>query len=132
VLLGGAYAAVVLGLSWLLPQDSTLVVAGATLAVAAAFQPARRRIQRLVDRRFNRRRYDTARTVAVFAARLREQVDLDALSVELLVVVEETMQPTQSSLWLRPSDSAASNQRMRGTSGADGRPTAAGTALHLR
>jgi hypothetical protein len=100
--------------------------------VAAAFQPARRRIQRLVDRRFNRRRYDTARTVAVFAARLREQVDLDALSVELLVVVEETMQPTQSSLWLRSSDSAASNQRMRGTSRADGRATAAGTALHLR
>jgi peptidoglycan/LPS O-acetylase OafA/YrhL len=102
VLLGSAYAAVVLGLGQLLPQDSSLVVAGATLAVAAAFQPARRRVQDLVDRRFNRRRYDAARTVEAFAVRLREQVDLDALSAELLRLVERTVQPTQASLWLRP------------------------------
>jgi hypothetical protein len=103
LLLGLGYAGVVLGLGRLLPQGSTLVVAAATLAVAAAFQPARRRIQRAVDRRFNRRRYDAARTIQAFSARLRQQVDLEALTGELLAVVEQTMQPTRVSLWLRPS-----------------------------
>jgi hypothetical protein len=103
VLLGGGYAGVVLGLGQLLGQDSSLVVAAATLAVAAAFQPARRRVQAVVDRRFNRRRYDAARTIAAFSARLREQVDLDTLAAELLGVVDQTMQPTQAWLWLRPA-----------------------------
>jgi hypothetical protein len=102
VLLGGGYAAVVLGLGQLLGRDSSLVVAAATLALAAAFQPARRRIQAAVDRRFNRRRYDAAQTIQAFSARLREQVDLDTLTGELLAVVEQTVQPTQASLWLRP------------------------------
>jgi hypothetical protein len=102
LLLGGGYALVVLGLGQLLGRDSSLVVAGATLAVAAAFQPAHRRVQAVVDRRFNRRRYDAARTLDAFAVRLREQVDLDALSTELLAVVDQTMQPTQVALWLRP------------------------------
>jgi hypothetical protein len=102
VLLGLGYAGVVLGLGRLLPQGSSLVVAGATLAVAAAFQPARRRIQQRVDRRFNRRRFDAARTIEGFSGRLRQQVDLDTLTAEVLAVVEQTMQPAQASLWLRP------------------------------
>jgi hypothetical protein len=101
LLLGLGYTAVVLGLGRLLGRDSSLVVAAATLAVAAVFQPARRRVQRLVDRRFNRRRYDAARTVEHFATRLRDQVDLDALHGELLAVVNQTVAPTQASLWLR-------------------------------
>jgi hypothetical protein len=104
VLLGLGYAGVVLGLGRLLPQGSSLVVAGATLAVAALFQPARRRIQTLVDRRFNRRRYDTAQTVAMFSARLHQEIDLDTLTGELLAVVEQTMQPTKTSLWLRQQE----------------------------
>jgi hypothetical protein len=102
VLLGLGYAGVVLGLGRLLPQGSSLAVAAATLAVAAVFQPARRRVQGAVDRRFNRRRYDAARTIQGFSARLREQVDLDALTAELVVVADQTMQPTLVSVWLRP------------------------------
>ena len=103
VLLGLGYAAVVLGLGGLLGQDSSLVVAAATLAVAALFQPARRRIQAGVDRRFNRRRYDAAQTIGDFSARLRHQVDLDTLTAEVMAVVDQTMQPTWASLWLRPA-----------------------------
>jgi hypothetical protein len=108
VLLGGGYAVVVLGLGQVLGRDSSLVVAGATLAVAALFQPARHRIQRAVDRRFNRRRHDAARTIAAFNDRLHQHLDLDTLTVEVLAVVEETMQPTQASLWLRPAPNGRS------------------------
>jgi MFS family permease len=109
VLLGGGYAAVVLGLGQLLGQDSSLVVAGATLAVAALFQPARHHIQAAVDRRFNRRRFDAARTIAAFSTRLRDEIDLDTLSAELLALVDQTMQPTRVSLWLRAPEGASNS-----------------------
>jgi hypothetical protein len=111
VLLGVVYAGVVLVLGQLFGQDrSSLAVAGATLAAAAVFQPARRRIQQAVDRRFNRRRYDAAKTVEAFSARLREQVDLDTLTSELLAVANQTVEPTAVFLWLRPSGSMAQDQ----------------------
>ena len=110
VLLGLGYATVALGLGGLLGRDSSLSVAAATLAVAAAFQPLRRRVQAVVDRRFNRRRYDAARTVEAFSTRLREQVDLSTLTGELLAVVDLTMQPVSASLWLQsPARSAGSS-----------------------
>src|SRR5215213_1567327 len=102
--LGAVYAGLVLALGLLGGVGGELpswAVAGATLAVAALFQPLRRRVQAAVDRRFNRRRYDAARTVEAFSARLRDQVDLDTLAAELLAGVEQTVQPTRASLWLR-------------------------------
>jgi hypothetical protein len=114
-LLGVIYAGIVLTLGQLfggLGEDPpSWAVAGATLAVAALFQPARRRIQRGVDRRFNRRKYDTVKTIEAYSARLRDQVDLDTLSAELLAVVDQTMQPTAASLWLRPSAQAPRGER---------------------
>jgi hypothetical protein len=114
-LLGGVYAAIVLVLGQLFggveKNPPSLAVAGATLAVAALFQPARRRIQQAVDRRFNRRKYDTARTIEAFASRLRDEVHLDNLSAELLAVVDQTMEPTQAWLWLRPAPTPSGTPR---------------------
>jgi hypothetical protein len=117
-LLGGVYAGAVLVLGQVFGGVSSnppsWAVAGATLTVTALFQPARRNIQQRVDRRFNRRKYNAATTIEAFSARLREQVDLDTLSVELLAVVDQTMQPAAASLWLRSSAQAPPGGEGRG------------------
>jgi hypothetical protein len=78
-------------------------VAASTLVAVALFNPLRRRVQKLVDRRFNRARYDAESTVAAFALRLRDDVDLDAVSSEFVRAVEASVEPAHVSLWLRPT-----------------------------
>lgn len=101
-LLAGTYAGLVFMLRDLLPsQGSSLAVAASTLAVAALFNPMRRRIQGLVDRRFNRSRYDLARIIEGFAERLRTEVDLDQLGRDLRLVASQSMHPRSIALWMR-------------------------------
>jgi hypothetical protein len=104
LILGSLFVAVILVAQALLApvtQSNELAVAGSTLLVFALFQPIRRRVQRLVDRRFNRSRYDAEQTVAAFAQRLRDEVDLEQLRAEILATVAATVEPSSVSLWLR-------------------------------
>jgi hypothetical protein len=120
--LGLGYAGVVLMLGQLFGgvtgDPPAWAVAGATLTVAALFQPARRRIQAIVDRRFNRRRYDAAKIIEAYGVRLHDEIDLDTLSAELLTVVDQAMEPTHISLWLQPYPHGSS-----ATARAEARPT---------
>ncbi|HZJ51312.1 MAG TPA: hypothetical protein VFF07_10835, partial [Actinomycetota bacterium] len=98
--LGLSYFALVAGISSV-AGESSLTVAGATLAVAALFQPLRQRIQAFIDRRFYRSKYDAEQTLADFSAKLRNDIDLDHLTTEMAAVVHDTLQPAHFSLWLR-------------------------------
>jgi hypothetical protein len=100
----GVYAGLVLLITQVLKFHSTVAVAAATLAAAALFNPLRRRVQRVVDRRFNRARYDADQTVTAFAARLKDAVDLDSVRDDLAAVVEQALEPAHMSVWIRAGE----------------------------
>jgi hypothetical protein len=99
-LLVGVYAGLVLLATQVLKIHGTVAVAAATLAAAALFNPLRRRVQRAVDRRFNRARYDADQTIAAFASRLQDAVDLDAVRDDLAGVVQKALEPAHISVWM--------------------------------
>jgi N-terminal 7TM region of histidine kinase len=103
-LLIGVYAAVVLLATRVLPFHTPVAVAGATLLAAALFNPLRRRVQRAVDRRFNRARYDADTAITTFAAQLREAVDLDTVRADLLGAVHAALEPAHVSVWISQRD----------------------------
>ena len=103
-LLAGVFIAIVALATDVLPFSSPVGVAASTLAAAALFNPLRLRVQRLVDRRFNRARYDAEAIIAGFTLRLREAVDLDTVRSELLRAVNGAVQPAHASLWIKPPD----------------------------
>jgi len=100
----GVYAGSVTLTTRVLPFTSPVGVAASTLIVAGLFNPLRRRVQRLVDRRFNRARYDAGKTVAAFASRLRDEVDLDSIRDDLVGVVRNALEPAQVSVWISQRD----------------------------
>ena len=106
-LLVGVFVSLVVLTTRVLPFSSPVGVAASTLAAAALFNPLRRRIQRLVDRRFNRARYDAEATVTAFRMRLREAVDMDTVQRELLRAADRAVEPAHTSLWIRPSATRA-------------------------
>lgn len=105
-LLAGVFAAVVIGLPRVIgiPEDNPLLVATATLAVAGLFNPLRRRVQARVDHRFNRARYDARREVERLAERIRDEIELEDLTGEMLDVIEKAMQPSAAAVWIRGDD----------------------------
>jgi hypothetical protein len=103
-LMAGVYAGLVLLATRVLGVTTPPAVAAATLAAAALFNPLRHRVQRMVDRRFNRARYDADKTVAAFASRLQDAVDLDAAQADLVGVVQHALEPAHISVWIRPRE----------------------------
>lgn len=114
VILTVVYVGLVIGLQELLRgvinQGSSVAIVISTLAIATLFQPLRHRLQKSIDRRFYRSKYDAAKIIEAFSARLRSEVDLEQLREELLAAVQETMQPAHVSLWVRPTEPARKDQ----------------------